>query len=581
MIGSVLRIRYAVNQLIYENAIFSAYAAFDQVAGRDVCVKVFKPPFSQEKEFVEASFFHAQKASAIQHPGIEKVLELDDHEGLPFLVCELARGTVLRERLRRFAPFSVPVAVGMAISVCEPLYALHKAGIVHGDVSAENAIISADGSAVLLQSGQWQAYSFSRTAGMVCLPAMAPYLAPEVTAGGMPSPESDVYAVGVLLYELLTGHAPHRADTPLALAMKHASEAPPRVKALNSSVPMVLDEIVHKALAKDPLQRYRSMGELLSDLRYLQDALRFGRSLSWPIRPDAVSERPRVAPRMSAVREPEPPQPKKARSRDVADDEPAASDVPGWMRLAAMLVVAIFVFFIGWWLFVSLNSKKEVKVPNIIGQPISEAANILATNRLRLQVARKEASEKYDADTVIDCNPAVGETVKEDKVIFVTLSTGSRFVEVPDLRGFTLDKAQSLLKKLNLDCDERVIYRRSLSVGEGLVIGQNFEPRTSVEQGTKIQLTVSSGGRGPESVNDSESRDYEVSVTLTGLEEPVTLRVDLVDDRGQRTIFEEERQPNETVNIKATGWGREVTFKIYYDGELKKQITKSVDEASP
>lgn len=578
MIGSVLRIRYAVNQLLYENAVYTAYIAFDKVAGKDVCVKVFKSPFSQEKEFVDAAVYHAQKASAVHHQGIEKVLELDDHEGLPFLVCELPKGTVLRDRLRRFAPFSVPVAVGMASAVCEPLYALHKAGIVHGDISAENVIIGADGSSVLLQPGQWQAYGHSRTAGMVCLPGMAPYLAPEVSAGGMPSPESDVYAVGVLLYELLTGHAPHRADTPVALAMKHGNEVPPRVKALNSSVPMVLDEITHKALAKDPLQRYRSVGELLSDLRYLQDALRFGRSLSWPIRPEAVSERPKVAPKMSAVREPEAPQPR-TRFKEVVDDEPVASDVPIWMRMAATFVVAIFVFFIGWWLFISLNTKKEVKVPNIIGQPISEAANILATNRLRLQVARKQASDKYDAETIIECNPEVGETVKEDKVIFVTVSSGSRFVEVPDLRGFTLDEAQGLLKKLNLECDSTVQYKRSRNVAEGLVLEQNFDPRSSVEQGTKVTLTVSSGDRGHDSSDRSEVHDYEVKITLTGLTEPVTLRVDLVDDRGQKTIHEEEHQPDETVTIKAKGWGDEVTFRIFYDGEQVKQITQSANEA--
>jgi len=579
MIGSVLRIRYAVNQLLYENAVYTAYIAFDQVAGKDVCVKVFKPPFAQEKEFVDAAIYHAQKASAVHHQGIEKVLELDDHEGLPFLVCELPKGTVLRDRLRRFAPFSVPVAVGMASAVCEPLYALHKAGIVHGDISAENVIIGADGTAVLLQPGQWQAYGHSRTAGMVCLPGMAPYLAPEVSAGGMPSPESDVYAIGVLLYELLTGHAPHRADSPVALAMKHGSEVPPRVKALNSSVPMVLDEITHKALAKDPLQRYRSVGELLSDLRYLQDALRFGRSLSWPIRPESVSDRPKVAPKMSAVREPEAPQPK-TRIKEMADDEPTASDVPVWMRMAATFVVAIFVFFIGWWLFISLNTKKEVKVPNIIGQPISEAANILATNKLRLQVARKQASDKYDAETIIECNPEVGETVKEDKVIFVTVSSGSRFVEVPDLRGFTLDEAQGLLKKLNLECDRTVQYKRSRSVAEGLVLEQNFDPRSSVEQGTKILLTVSSGDKGHDSSDRSEVHDYEVQVTLSDRKEPVTLRVDLVDDKGQKTIHEEEHQPGETVNIKAKGWGDEVTFKIFYDGEQVKQVTQSASEAS-
>jgi serine/threonine-protein kinase len=578
MIGTVLCIRYSVNQLLYENPIFAAYLAHDRIAGKDVCVKVFKQPFSTEKEFVEACFYHAQKVTAVHHPGIEKTLELDDHEGTPFLVCELPKGAILRERLRRFAPFSVPVAVAMATSICEPLHALHKAGIVHGDICAENIVMVGDGAAYLLQASQWQSYGHSRTAGMVALPGMAPYLAPEVSAGGMPSPESDVYAMGVLLYELLTGHSPYRADSPVALAMKHANENAPRVKALNSSVPMVLDEITHKALSKDPLQRYRSVGELLSDLRYLQDALRFGRSLSWPIRPEAVSDRPRVAPKMSAVRVEEKPQPRQKVGRDVIEDEPPVSDVPAWMRITGMVIVSMLVFFLFWWIFTSFSTTKEVEVPKIVNSSLSEATSILAQSHLRLSVQRREANDKYPAETIIAVQPRPGEKVKENGVVFVTVSTGSRFVDIPPLSGMTVDAARIVLKKINLDLDDRIIEKRSKNAEKGIIIGQNPDARERVPQSTKVRVTVSSGEDVPRTGSQTGvQRTWEVKIHLKGLPSSVMMRVDMVDDKGTRTVLEEEHFPDETVNVSAEGYGDQVLFKIYYDGEL---ITTKPGKAS-
>lgn len=176
MIGRVLSIRYEVTAALYEGPIFTAYAAKDRLQNRDVCVKVFKQPYAGEREFVEAAAECAIRASGVQHPGVERVFELDDDDGTPYLVAELVKGASLRNRIRRFAPFSVPVSVSTAISICEPLYALHKAGFVHGDVCAENVVPGGDGSAVLLQAGIWEAYSRSKTAGMVALPGMAPYL---------------------------------------------------------------------------------------------------------------------------------------------------------------------------------------------------------------------------------------------------------------------------------------------------------------------------------------------------------------------------------------------------------------------
>jgi serine/threonine-protein kinase len=582
MIGRVLSIRYEVTAALYDGPIFTAYSAKDRLQNREVCIKVFKQPYAAEKEFVEACAEYACRAGSVQHPGVERVYELDDDEGVPYLVTEPVKGTSLRQRIRRFAPFSVPVSVSTAIAICEPLYALHKAGVVHGDVCAENIIPGADGSAVLLQAGIWEAYSRSQTAGMVALPGMAPYLAPEVSAGGMPTAESDIYAVGVLLFELLTAHTPYRAETPVALAMKHAAGPTPRVRSLNSSVPMVLDEIVNKALSKDPAQRYHTVGELLSDLRYLQDALRFGRSLSWPIRPETLGDPPPVAPKSAVLRVESKARPV-APDRTPVDDAPA-SDVPGWLRGTVFFAAALLVFFLGWWIMTSLNTAKEVVVPDIVGQSLGEARNVLAQSGLKMaEPPRYETSEKVLADQVMKVQPAPGEKVKQGGTVYVVVSSGSKYVEVPDLRDQTLDEVRNLLQQLHLQLNETVLQKRSKVVAKGNVVSQNPPPNSQVEQGTTVQVWVSSGDEAPERTAEAPSsvpHTYTVRITVTGTDEPVQLRVDMIDDNGEQTIVDEQHYPDDVVEKEVEGYGPQAIFKVYYNGVLLKQYTQKADDSA-
>lgn len=584
MIGTILRLRYELHESLFEEPLFDVYSAKDKVSGRDVCIRILKQPYASESKFVTALGEVAAKLKDVQSPALERVLEIDRDEKHIFLVCELSKGTLLSDRIKKLAPFSAPVSLAIAISICEGLTALHRAGLTHGDIGSHNVIVDAEGNAKIKLAAFWPSYSASATAGSVVLPAMAPYLAPEVSKGDLPSPTSDVYGVGVLLFELLTGRRPFVADQPVAMAIKHATDTPPFVKNFNAAVPNALNEIVSKTLNKDPKERYNDAGELLSELRFVQDALRFGRSTAAPTPvPPArtgaagfTKEPAGVAPKMSALKEET-----KQKSKPAPDEEEDYEDgVPGWLKMIMIFVAALVIFTIGGFLAFNFSRPKMVKVPDIRRLTVAEAESRLKQLELKMRVIRRETSEQFAMNTIIDMEPKAGSNSYVGNSVGVVVSEGSKFVEVPDLRGLTVDKARLTLQELGLVADDRIDEVRDRQLEEGMVVSHVPERRKRVERGTKVRLTVASSQSG-RSDRDSETKYlYTIRIRLTGLTASVNLRVDITDARGTKTVFEEYRDPDQLVEITAEGYGSEAVFRIFYDGELVKQVTKKADSES-
>ncbi len=584
MIGDVLRVRFELTQLLSEGPIFTAYAAKDRVEEGEVCVRMIRMPYASDPAFVARLREVIAKQDYIDHAGVENLRSVDEEES-PFLVSSLTNGVPLAERIRKLAPFSVPVAVSTAISLCEGLEAIHSAGLVHGDVSAQNVAALPDGQVRLQLPGVWEAYSANSAAGAV-LPGMAPYLAPEISAGAMPTATSDVYACGVLLYELLTGRYPYNADTPVSMALKHATGTVPSVRMYNPSVPAVLDEIVKKALAKEPERRYASAGALLADLRVLQDALRFGRTVTWPITPEAPSVSPDPMPKTVSMRK-EPLTSQQPRMR--RDRQPA--DVPLFLIILITVFGAAAVTMLGIWVVFNVNKPSQVKVPNIVNQSVTQARDLLRQSKLHLEVVQEQPSEQVPTDDIISSDPPAGERIREGGKVLVTVSSGSKMVRVPNLKGNAVDQARSILKSARLDLDDNIEQQRSRTVDTGLVISQDPSSGRKLEQGGKVKIVVSAGkltdGNPDEATSNTtppettgKSSLYTLRVKLSGLDHPVTLRVDLVDDRGTRTVYEQPHDPNETVELATRGTGAEVVFRIYYDDELVKEVKQRADQRS-
>lgn len=585
MIGSMVAGRFQLMEEAGSDAVFDGFKARDRSAGKDVFVRVARSRGAGASDFASELQVVVGSLKGVSHGGLERVLGVYTEGGRVSVVSDYTPGSTLEARLKRLASVTVPVAVATGIELAGALSALHGAGLVHGDVSARAVLSTSSEGTKLLTPGFWRAYGRDPESAVGSHKQMAAYLAPEVTSGSMPSVQSDIYSLGVLLWQMLAGRLPYSAESPAGLAAKHANEAYPSLRAIVASVPAPLDEIIKKAMDKNPLRRYASAGEMLSDLKAVQDALRFGRKLKWPIAgPVSVEELSAVAPELNAV-DPEAGaeatacavDPKKAKVKKRREQ---TDGVPVWLAALTYIVTAMALLVVGGWLFFNTQQPKVLTVPNIVGLQVEEARKELQDMRLKLRESRRQVSDKFPEGAIIETDPAPGADIKEGTFLEAVVSKGSRFVEVPDFRGRTVEEARGLARSLNLEIvDTDIELVRDREAEAGRVVGQVPEARRKVERFTRMRLRVSNGnvrtGTDRSAVRQSNRVQFEVPGTL---EADVLVRVDVTDDDGTRTLFEQLMAPGDKVDERVRWTGTELIIRIFFDGELIQQKTAKPEE---
>lgn len=609
MIGSVLSTRYELVKELDQAPMFRLYKAKDRVAGRDVMVRVFDEPFASEDTFLVAVEDVVRRSISLPHPNLERMLEMHRDNGVSFLVSEFSPGVALQDRMALLAPFSPGVALSIISELCLGLMMLHESGITHGDISSRTVMIGPDNRVRLTLGGLWTSFSHSRSAGAVVLLQMAPYMAPDITRGEMPSPSSDMYAIGVLLFELLTGKRPFHGETAMAYGVEHATQPIPSAHELNQGVPVVLDEVLRKLLAKTKPERYPDVRSLLSDIRVIQDALRFGQPLTWPLPspteakqpkqavtefvaptntprnrmdiPPATSTGPKVdmgttsrpqpkaedaglvAPRMGAAREPK----KSAPTVEVSDQ------VPVWLRALAYLIFITLSVLVGAYIYWNLTKPKEILMPNIVFKSGNDAKKLLNGLHLKMRVVVSRRDPKIAEGTILETNPTFGQPIKEGGIVDVTVSAGTGFVEVPDLKGMTVDEATTKLGLYGLKL--RVPVRREFNdkFKQGAIIEQKPTAGMQVEASSgKVTVVVSRGsysaaaeGRAP----DGKKASYKIELTMPAGIRSTQVVIVVRDTRGETEVFSDTLSgdsPPKTIDVDA--YGDEPEYLIYYDGEL-------------
>jgi serine/threonine-protein kinase len=284
LVNRVLADRYDVLEVIGEGPLLAAYRARDRALNRIVAVKAILPKYADRADVRERLRAGLGQVIALAHPNIVRAYDVgtDASAGdLLFLAEEYVRGIDLKERIRRAAPFQLAAAADTTVAVAEALEYAHARGVVHGDVRPQNVLIGPEGQVKLTGFGAADAQALVIGDDPPALKRIVPYIAPDAARAASPTASGDLYALGVLLYELLTGEIPFKGDNALQIALRHAQDPVPSPRAVNTGVPRALDGVVQKALGKRPDERYASAGDLLADLRAVRDALKYGRSLAW------------------------------------------------------------------------------------------------------------------------------------------------------------------------------------------------------------------------------------------------------------------------------------------------------------
>jgi serine/threonine-protein kinase len=368
------------------------------------------------------------------------------------------------------------------------------------------------------------------------------------------------------------------------MALKHSTAPVPSLRARNPAIPTALEEFLKKNLAKPPQDRYQSTQDLCEDLRSLQNALRFGKPVTLkhlnspvktqtsagPLKPqkEAPLEELKVAPKMSALR-----QPKTKRGTKLDNDR-----ISKILATSVYTGLVILVLMIGGWIYFNLSKPRLIRVPNLVGLNLNEANLRLQEMHLGLKISRHEPSEHYPEGAIIDVNPAPGQDVRENAYVFVTVSSGSRFVEVPDVRGLSVGEAKSILGTVSLSVEDPGRPVRSVNVEPGKIAAQIPEPRRKVERHSKVRVQVSGGPdvSGPTYTQTGERHSYTIRIKMPIVNSKTLLRVDMTDERGTRTVYEQLHSSSDVIECRAEGYGREVIFRIFGDGELLEQVQKTI-----
>jgi serine/threonine-protein kinase len=475
------------------------YLAHDDILDRDVALKVMSSRYASDEEFVERFKREAQSAAALSHPNIVSIFDRGESEdGTYYIAMEYLPGGTLKNRIVKRGALPAHTAAAVALQMAEALRAAHERDVIHRDIKPHNILITGLGDVKVTDFGIARAAASSNMTRTGHILGTAHYISPEQAMGELVGPASDLYSLGVVLYEMLTGELPFDADTPLGIAMKHVNGYLRQPKELNPSVPDGINAITLRLLAKSPEDRYASDSELIEDLERVCAGLDPSGATT-EMMPHAVAPTTRLTP-------PPPPQiidRNKMRRRRGA---------PLLLLLLALLVLAALTWA-GYTLLQDRqagNTAPQIGVPDLVGMSLDGAREKIGDD-FEVEVAKSVSGER-PVDTILDQNPSAGKAEKGSKISVTVV--GTRVSDVPDVVGSGRSEAEQKLKDAGFEV--RVGDRASSFDNQGLVMSQDPSGGAQAEVGSEITVTV---GTGPEQVEVPEVYGLSVAAAQTTLSE--------------------------------------------------------------
>ena len=479
--------RYRIVRKLGSGGMANVYLAEDQELGRRVAIKILNDRHANDDQFVERFRREAKNAAGLSHPNIVSIYDRGEAEGTYYIAMEFLDGRSLKELIVSRGPAPISVAIDYTRQILGALRFAHRNGIVHRDIKPHNVLVDSEGRLKVTDFGIARAGASQMTeAGSII--GTAQYLSPEQAKGSPVDQTSDLYSVGILLYELLTGAVPFTGDTPVEIAMKHLSAIPDPPSSHRAEIPRELDKVVQRALAKDPHERYQTAEEMDADLARVAG----GGSVS-PATEEAataiISRPPPPAAAPTAVTQLRQPVPYAPPAAYYDYDEPRRRAI--WPWLVALLFVAGAVVG-GYFLYNQIQdqlSSSTVRVANYNG-----LREILAVRKIREAGLTPNVIRQHNADIVetyvFRQSPTAGAQTNKGNEVTIYVSQGPPQVTVPDVTGRSVEDAVQRLADANLRAQ---IVRVDSNEDQGTVVGQEPTEGATVDEGTNVKLKVSKG----------------------------------------------------------------------------------------
>lgn len=522
LVGSTLNHRYEIAEKLGEGGMAIVYRAKDLILGRRVALKVLRPQFAADTDFVERFRREAQAAASLSHPNVVNIFDVGTDGEVHYIVMEYVEGRNLKQILRRDGPLPLASVLSIGKDVCRALEAAHRQGLIHRDIKPHNILLTNDFQVKVTDFGIARAASTATLTQTGTVIGSVHYLSPEQATGGQVGVYSDIYAVGVLLYELLTGRVPFDGESPVAVALKHLHDQPPSLRAKAPDVPEEVERIILRAMAKEPSERYTDISAMLADLKSINLPESEGKGprqvKPTPVPPPVREQAPgRVAERLERVvpADPEPQtdlnslettivrkpkeQPVASPANAGAKEEqqvPPKKEKKRSLAFRLMLWLVVFLSFASGavWAGVSFFERlfpEDVVVPSIMGMNVDDAKAMLKEYGLGLRVVHETNSDQ-PVNTIVRQSPEANRKVKMGREIEVHISVGMEIVEVPDLLMLSEREAELRIVQNGLELGSvSTEYRPDMT--PNLVVDQEPAAGARVQRGTRVSLVFSTG----------------------------------------------------------------------------------------